>query len=350
MAPMRALPVLLSLLAAAPARAVFNPLQPPAVEFPDKAAWINAKPLTLERLKGRRVILLAFIDTANLNSRRAIKQLNAWHEAYATRGLMIIGVHAPFYGFQRDVAVVRRKVKLLGIQFPIVVDNDRRLWKSYQNEGWPAFYVIDGKGKVVFSLLGEQRYLELETTLRDAAWKIGHKWKTNLVAVDPPTRECGVASPDRQVVLGSAVIDLDGAKIGPAVYGVSREGELAKRGEWTVEGACLRLDEPNRSLDAWMRVIYRGAQAFAVLGPAPSGPTKFFVKQDDLWLHPGNAGSAIEFDDDGRSYVVVEESGLFELVQNNLDVFHALTVIPQREGAAIYSFSYADRCQRYAGP
>jgi len=332
------------------AAASFNPIQPPAVEFPPDDAWINAKPLTLERLKGRRAVLLSFIDTTNLHSRRAIIQLNKWHDAYATRGLMIIGVHTPSYGFQRDVGVVRARLKELGVQFPVVVDNDRQIWKAYSNEGWPAFYLINGKGRVVFSLLGEQRYMELEDNMKAAAWELGYKWKGQPVAEDPPNRDCGLVSPERQVVLGSPVLNLDGVKAAPTMIGVAREGELAKRGEWTVEGASLRLDEPNRDLSAWMRVVYRGAQAFAVLAPPLGSPTKFFLKQDDLWLHPGNAGGAVEFDDDGRSYIVVDRAGLYELVQNPHDVFHALTVMPQREGASLYSFVYADRCLRYELP
>lgn len=352
MAPMRAraLALLTVLLASAavPARAIFDPLQPPAVEFPEGDAWINAKPLTMERLRGRRAVLLAFLDGSNLNSRRAIKALNKWHDAYATQGVMIVGVHAPIHGFLRDVSMVRSQVKKLGIQFPVIVDNDRRLWNAYSNEGWPAFYLINGKGRVVFSLLGEQRYSELETNMRAAAWELGHKITGPETVADPPNRDCGAASPERQVVLGAPVLDLDGVKVGPAVLGAAREGELAKRGEWTVEGASLRLAEPNSGLDSWMRVVYRGAQAFAVLGPAAGKPTKFFLKQDDLWLHPGNSGPAVEFDDDGRSYVTVTEPGLYELAQNSLDVFHALTLMPQREGAAIYSFAYADRCLPYA--
>jgi hypothetical protein len=339
-------------LAALPAAAQFNPLQPPAVEFPERDAWINSKPMTLTRLRGRRVILLAFIDTANLHSRRAIQTLNKWHDAFSTQGVMIVGVHTPLYGFQKDLSVVRRQVKALGIQFPIVVDNDRQIWSGYQNEGWPAFYLINGKGRVVFSLLGEQRYAELESSFRQAAWQIGHKIKGPPVAEDPPNRDCGTATTEKQVVMGASMIDLDAqTKPSSGVLGASREGELSRRGEWTVEGASLRLNEPNRGLDAFLRVVYRGSQAFAVIGPpAPGQAARFFIKQDDLWLHPGNAGTAVEFDDDGRSYVTVSESGLYDLAQNTIDVFHTLTLYPQKEGSAIYSFSFADRCLRYDPP
>ncbi|MDE2238052.1 MAG: thioredoxin, partial [Elusimicrobia bacterium] len=149
-----------SLLVSRGAAADFNPLQPPAPEFPDGDAWINAKPLTIARLKKHRVTLLAFLDTANLNSLRALKVLNLWQQTYATSGVMIIGALTPIYSFQRDPIVLRADAKRLGIDFPLIIDNDRRLWKAYANEGWPAFYLIDRKGRIVYSLLGEQRYTE----------------------------------------------------------------------------------------------------------------------------------------------------------------------------------------------
>lgn len=334
-----------------PAAATFNPIQPPAPEFPDMDAWINAKPLTVERLKDRRVVLLAFLDTANLNSLRALKVLNRWQEVYATSGVMIIGALTPIYGFQRDPLILRADAKRLGVDFPLIIDNDRRLWKAYANEGWPAFYLIDRKGRVVYSLLGEQRYTELETELRRAAEDLGYDMPTgDLVASDPPSQDCGAASPEAPLAGKRRLLDLDDEAQAAGVsrvLGSSREGELAKSGPWRREGDGLRLTETDRDLESFVRVIYRGAQAFAVLGATGAGRVKYFLKQDDLWLHAGNAGPDVQFDDDGRSYVVVDAPGLYQLTHNPNDTLHSLSVRPARAGGTVYAFSFADRCLPY---
>lgn len=344
-----ALALLASCLLARPAAAV-NPIQPPAPEFPAMDAWINAKPLTMARLKNRRVVLLAFIDTANLNSLRAVKVLNKWHDTYALSGVMVIGALSPIYGFQRDPQVLRAHARRLGIDFPLIVDSDRRLWNAYANEGWPSFFVIDRKGRIVFSLLGEQRYTELETELRQAAEDLGYKLPNEeLVAADPANQDCGAATPERPVAGKASRVDLDDAEAVtnlPNVVGSAREGEIAKRGDWAVDGDSLKLREKNPDLESVVRVVYRGAQAFAVLG-VPGRKMSYFLKQDDLWLHAGNAGPDVQFDDDGRSFVVVDEPGLYQLTNNPNDNFHTLAVAPSKPGGAVYAFTFADRCLRY---
>ena len=158
---------LLALSLLAPAASASNPLEPPAPEIPSADVWINAKGLSLARLKGRRVVVLGFVDFANLNSLRALKILAKWHETYAQSGVMVIAVHTPIYGWQRDPTILRAQVKKLGLDFPVVLDNDRRVMTEYANEGWPGFYVINPKGRIAFSLIGEQRYTELEGEIRN---------------------------------------------------------------------------------------------------------------------------------------------------------------------------------------
>lgn len=344
-----ALAVLLLRLSALPAFAS-HPIQPIAPEFPPDNAWINAKPLTLERLKGRRVALLAFLNTDNLNSLRALQTLNRWHDAYAMSGVMIIGVHSPIYDFQKDPSLIRARLKQLGVEFPVVIDSDRRIWSRYKNEGWPSFYLIDRKGKIAYDLAGEQRYTELENEMLQAAGDLGYKRRSDaLVAADPPGEDCGDVTAERPVFSGKGVIDLDKPEPISSVLGSGRDGELATLGAWRRDGATLRLTKDNRELSAFLRVIYRGAQAFAVLGPGGRAKTmKFFLRQDGLWLHTGNAGPDVQFDGEGQSFVEVAQPRLYRLTQNPNDELHALALFPAHPGAAVYSFSFSDKCLRYA--
>lgn len=345
---MRAAALSFLLLSSAVPAAAYRPITPPAPEFPAADAWINAKPLTMARMKGRRVVLVAFINTANVNSLRALKTLTIWHEAFRLQGLMVVGVHTPIYPFQRDPAYVRAEVRRQGIDFPVVVDNDRQIWNAYANTGWPTFYLIDKKGRIVWDLAGEARYEEFEGELRTALSDLGYRVpKAEPLAKDPPTTDCGAATPVRTAAAGR-LRDADDSSLASAIMTAAREGELTKRGEWNVEAESLKLAQKNGDLSAALRVIYRGAQSFAVLAGAEGRKTRFYLRQDDLWLHAGNAGADVLFDDDGQSYVEVEAPRLYRLTQNPNDNVHALWVVPNKPGAAVFSFSFADKCLPYA--
>src|SRR5205814_2344293 len=154
--------VLLLLLLARPCRAA-KLVEPPAPEFPASAVWLNARGLSMSRLKGKRVVLVAFVSTMNINSARAIAALKQLDESYDLDGLMIVGVHTPEFAFQKNPVVMKAAFKALGARFPVILDDERLLWKAYSNDGWPAFYIVDRSGRVVFDRLGEGGYEELGT-------------------------------------------------------------------------------------------------------------------------------------------------------------------------------------------
>lgn len=330
-----------------------RPLTPPAPEFPSEAAWINAKPLSLERLRRRRAVVVAFLNTSNLNSIRALPVLKAWDEVYALDGVMIIGVFTPDYAFQEDAAAARASLKRFGVKFPVVFDRERKIWGAYRNEGWPAFYLLDHKGLIVFDQLGEGHYEAFEKELRAAAARVpGYGTPpAGPSAKDPPSRDCGEAS--RAVDLGSRSgkeVKASRPELSDISFLVaSRDGEISSAGKWISEPDALRLARKNPDQSAFLNAIYRGAQAFAVLAPG-QGPATFLVRQDGLWLHPGNAGKDVELDDDGRSFVTVSAPRLYGLVGNRDDSVHALTMVPLQAGAAVHGLSFSDRCLPAALP
>ncbi len=332
-------------LAAAPVRAAL-PIRRPAPEFPADDVWINAKPLTLARLRRHRVVLLAFFDSANINSLRAVQQLRRWHEAYQLDGVMVIGVHVPLYTFQRDPAFMQREVRRLGIDFPVVLDDDKRLSRAYQNEGWPSYFVLDRDGRISFELEGEARYVELETELRAALGELGYDPPRQLIAKDPPGQDCGAATPERAIPRDAPVP----APPEPvsALISAAHEGAWARKGSWKLDDDALRLQAENQDRTRELMAVYRGAQGFAVLGPAIGKTSRILVRQDTLWLTPLNAGPDVEFDDDGHSYVDVKRPGFYSLTKNVNDDLHLLSFAPARAGAAVFALSTADRCLPYA--
>lgn len=337
---------LLGLLLSGPAGAV-RPIIAQAPDIPADRTWLNAKPLPLQALRGRRAVVVAFLNTANINSLRASKVLETWWRHYALKGLMIVAVHPPLYGFQKSPGDVRASLRQWGLTFPVVLDTDKSISKAWANEGWPAFYLADHRGRVIHDLLGENGYEEFEAELRAALDRVpGYAAPDEPPAAkDPKVKDCGAMTPETTLRAGRVeVVDLDRTELAKSLVLVSaREGEVSTRGTWSADPDGLRLEEGNSDHSSFVRVIYRGTQGFAVAS-APS-ESKFFVRQDDLWLHLGNAGKDVQFDDDGRSFVVVGGAPrLYRLAQNADDTPHELTLIPLRKGSMVYGFSFSDQC------
>ena len=340
---------LLAVLLALPA-AADRPIKPYAPEFPPDHAWLNAKPLTLERLRGRKVTVVAFLNLASINSVRAMPALKGWFDRYWAHDLMVIGVFTPDLETQRDPRWGKAELKRYGADFPVILDKDRRVWKAYSNEGWPAMYLIDAKGRVVFDRLGEGGYKEFESELRRelGVFHSERDLPAPLALKDAPSRDCGAAT--AEVTLGARkgareplALDKD-FTIRSAIIVGSRQGEIAVRGRWDEEGDGLRLEQNNRDQGAFLRVVYQGAQALGFLAPAAGTTTRFFIKQDDLWLHEGNAGADVKFDDDGRSYVPVDAARLYDLTRDPSVSAHEIYLFPDKRGAAVRGFSFADAC------
>jgi len=340
---------LLFLALAAAARAE-RPINPPAPEFPSASAWLNATQLSMARLRGRKVVVVAFINPTSINSVRVLPALTAWFDRYALSQLMVIGVLTPDLNFHREAHWTKNILKRYGAEYPVILDSDRRVWKSYSNEGWPALYLVDHRGRIVYDHLGEGGYQDFEKELRQAlAELIGAAALPPATdVVDPPRKECGSATPEislgaRPGVKRALALDKD-TSLRRALIVEARDSETAHHGRWDTETDGLRLAQSNKTQSSFVRVVYHAAQALAVMSPAETGRTRVFVKQDDLWLHEGNKGRDIQFDHDGRSYVVLDSSRLYDLTRESYHIPHEMYLIPDRQGAAIHGFSFSDAC------
>src|SRR5215210_3492011 len=139
--------------------------------------WINGPPLTREQLKGK-VVVIDFWTYSCINCLRSIPFVRAWHEQYAKDGLVIIGVHAPEFAFERNPDNVRQAVKDLGIRYPVSLDNQYKLWGALKNNYWPAHYFIDAKGRVRFHHFGEGGYAQSERVIRQLLAEAGRAPKS----------------------------------------------------------------------------------------------------------------------------------------------------------------------------
>ena len=333
---------------AAPVHAV-RPITPPAPEFPPGAAWVNSKAFTMKELRGKRVVMVTFINTLTANSVRTFPYVNRLWKRYNLEGLMVVGVHTPDYDFDRDPIAVHSIIKQHGIKFPVIIDSEKQVWKSYRNEGWPAHFLIDHKGRIIHDRLGEGGFAEFEEELLDALRRF-RRYKPErgyAVPPDPPTKECGRKT--NSFYLGAR----RGKKlkqIRPNKYTAlvaSRDGEVAVLGKWGTETDAVRSREGNQDLKfkTRLRLIYQGSESMAVLTRTPSTPVKLFIKQNDLWLHSGNGHQDVKWDDDDRSYVLIDKPRLYKLVRNKKKGVKELTFYPETDGIGFASFEFSDQCQ-----
>src|SRR6266513_884898 len=130
-----------------------------------EGSWINSEPLTLEKLRGR-VVLVEFWTFTCYNCRNTLPAVKKWDQQYRDRGLTIIGVHTPELSEEYNLDNVRREVPSLGIKYPVVTDNDYKTWKAYNLEAWPTIFVLDKQGRIRWLHVGEGNYDATEGVIK----------------------------------------------------------------------------------------------------------------------------------------------------------------------------------------
>ena len=147
----------------APAPALRDEGAMPAL--PAGREWINSAPLTTASLRGK-VVLVDFWTFQCINCRNALPHVKELHAKYKDQGLVVIGVHTPELARERVPENVRTAVKDLGVTYPVVIDGDYAIWNSWQNQYWPAAYIVDANGRVRFHHFGEGKYEEQDAVVK----------------------------------------------------------------------------------------------------------------------------------------------------------------------------------------
>lgn len=138
---------------------------PPLKALDLSGPWLNGPPSDAAGLDGK-VVLVCFWTYSCINSLRVLPYLRAWQARYAARGLVVVGVHTPEFAFESELPNVRQALKDLDVTFPVVVDSDRRVWRAFGNNAWPAFYVIGADGRLRGQVDGEGRYDQIERLIQ----------------------------------------------------------------------------------------------------------------------------------------------------------------------------------------
>jgi thiol-disulfide isomerase/thioredoxin len=156
-----------SLAASCPADASPDGLQDwgAAPDFRGIQQWFNSPALSLAGLKGQ-VVLVDFWTFGCINCLRTLPHVNRWAQSYRDQGLVVVGVHTPEFAFERSASNVQTAIKRHGVQHPVALDNDYATWKAYENQSWPAHYLIDRSGRIRYRHFGEGAYDRTEAAIR----------------------------------------------------------------------------------------------------------------------------------------------------------------------------------------
>ncbi|MDP3693599.1 thioredoxin family protein [Bradyrhizobium sp.] len=138
--------------------------QGPAPEFTGIGNWFNSAPLKLADLRGK-VVLVNFWTYGCVNCINALPHVVALNAKYKDRGLVVVGIHTPEFPFERSGSNVQAALKRHGITYPVAQDNDFRTWNAWRNQYWPAQYIIDQNGRIVFQHAGEGQYDQIDRTV-----------------------------------------------------------------------------------------------------------------------------------------------------------------------------------------
>jgi thiol-disulfide isomerase/thioredoxin len=288
--------------------------------------WLNSEPLTAEALRGS-VVLVDIWTYSCVNWLRTLPYVSAWADRYRDRGLVVVGVHAPEFGFEHDLDNVRHAARELDVRYPVVLDNDFAIWRSLDNHYWPALYLVDGDGRVRFRHFGEGSYEEIERAIQ------------HLLGVDEALVDVdagGLAEAADWDALGSPETYLGrgrGERRRTASAANLVLNEWALGGDWIVGGEVAALREPGGSIA--YRFLARDLNL--VLAPPESGGAVGFTVRLD-----GEApGADHGVDADASGAGTLDEPRMYQLVRlRGRAAEHTFEIAFDAAGARAYVFTF----------
>ncbi|MGE3302696.1 MAG: cytochrome c biogenesis protein DipZ [Hyphomonadaceae bacterium] len=332
--------------AAAPSAAAAKPA--PAID--GGVAWLNSPPLTLAELRGK-VVLIDFWTYSCINCLRALPYVKAWAEKYRD-GLVVIGVHAPEFAFERDPGNVRRAVQSLGVTYPVVLDNDYAIWRAYQNNYWPAHYFIDAQGRLRHQHFGEGAYAQSEDVIRMLLAEAGYRAPAGAVAPQGEGASAPAAAQrtqSRETYIGYArranFASAQQRTDVVATFAAPDQLQLnqwALSGVWSVGAEKALLEKAGGSI----RFKFLARDLHLVLAPGADGkPVRFRVSLDGA--PPGAAHGG---DVDAAGAGVIREQRLYQLIRGQPAGARVFEIEFLDPGAQAFAFTFghlsASRLQR----
>ncbi len=280
--------------------------------------WLNSPLLTAPALRGK-IVLIDFWTYTCINWLRTLPYVRAWDEKYRNQGLVVIGVHAPEFAFEKDMNNVRRAVKEMRVDYPVAVDNEHVIWRAFKNQYWPALYFVDSQGRVRHHHFGEGAYEQSEMIIQALLAETGaggidrkpvsvgaHGFEAaaDWGSLMSPENYVGHERTQNFASPGGAFLDK------PRMYELParlRLNEWALSGDWTVKNENVVLNKANGSI----AYRFHARDLHLVMGPAaPGAAVRFRVLIDG---RPPGPAHGIDVDEQGEG--TVTEQRLYQLIR-----------------------------------
>ena len=329
--------------------------------------WINSEELILSELQAEnRVVLVDFWTYTCINCIRTLPYLKQWHEKYVDRGLVIIGIHTPEFEFEKSLENVKEAVEGFEIEYPVVQDNNYWTWNAFNNRYWPAKYLIDTDGYIRYSHFGEGKYDETEQAIRLLLEEADRAVADIADDLNPirlvAPNAVSSRSPDgltRELYAGTGrnygaqqsgriapyVLNEEYYERGNTDTEYTDPGEhlnhhIYLHGLWHNGEESLRHARMTEDFEDYVALRFNAVDVNVVLRTRSETPYTVQVRMDGEPLTVEDAGSDIWFDDEGRSFITVDEPRLYGLVR--LDAFegHELTLSSNSDEFEVFAFTF----------
>jgi thiol-disulfide isomerase/thioredoxin len=352
-----------------PDRPVGSSVGNQAPEFVGITNWINSEPLTLEELRGKVVLLDVWTYTC-VNCIRTFPFLKQWHARYADDGLVIVGLHAPEFEFEKETENVVEAAQEYDIVWPIAQDNDFSTWRAYNNQYWPAKYLIDKDGVVRYTHFGEGAYAETEGTIRELLQEAGADLSDDESSLPSDQAQDQTFGEARQDSLGSAEVtpelyagyerNFSAVLYGSDPYVVQTEyyqnrdavasfqlpeklkpHKVYFNGDWFVGPENAKHARITEDFEDYIALKYSAKSVNAVITSDSGEPYKVRVIMDGMYLTEENKGQDVMIGEDGESFILVTGPRLYSIVDNpGYEQRRVLELRPNSDDFGLFAFTF----------
>ncbi len=330
----------------------------PQPGFSEGVTWINSPPLTMQKLRGK-VVLIDFWEYTCINCIRTFATNKKWYARYHRYGFEIIGVHDPEFDIAYPVQNVRVAVKRFGLPYPIVVDDQFQIWNAYHNSTWPNRFLIDAQGVVRFNRSGEGGDDAMEKAIQMLLLEAHPGLKFPASYTIPAEKsafgpDCGIPTEEMYVgnwygrgILANPEGYHNGKTLGYKMPGDVQDGKAVVSGRWETDknGMIYRGKPKKGAFTDRLEMRYHARELYAVLNVSHGHPQRLYIRQDGKDLTAQNKGVDVRLDSQGHSYIEVRAPRMYYLVQNPEFGSHVVDLYPTSKGITVNSFTFGNNCQ-----
>lgn len=319
---------------------VWMPYPAPPIE--GITAWINSEPLTIQGLRGK-VVLIDFWAYSCINCIRTLPYLKEWYQKYRDKGLIVIGVHSPEFQFESNPNNVKMAVKEDGILYPVALDNNFTTWGNYHNLYWPAHYLINKEGQLVYHHHGEGNYDITEHNIQVLLG--GEESSTSLTsnAISPQVTFLADQSPETYLGYKRAdqfkspePVNRNTAKVYTLPESLPKD-TWALKGEWIISAEKIISKSKNASI----RIHFKAGKVFAVMGKSSTTTNQSLDIQLNILNLEGKQKNQENVTSNLNS-IQVSNHNLYKLFESKEPIESILELTVDNPGLEIYTFTFGN--------